>query len=241
MSTLIYCIKTVGQAWDDLSDATKESLVGWLEPPTPDDEASHLRYEAISQGLGYSPFTGQIVALAIYDIVRATGVVYYDGVGDGVRTERENFIYKERTEATLLSEFWEGVRSYDVFVSYNGRRFAAPYLLHRSAIHSLRPSRNLLEGRYPQQQLSCRHVDLQDEFSFYGALSHRPSLQVAGEAYGVIPPGRIMLTLAATEDLYDNGQYSAIAEAAAKEVMAIAALYERWQQHLNFVPLPGEL
>ncbi|MEZ4195224.1 MAG: ribonuclease H-like domain-containing protein [Candidatus Paceibacterota bacterium] len=125
------------------------------------------------------------MAIGIYDVERRRGVVYYQGEGTETDEVVDDYTLKVRTEAQMLSEFWEGAKHYDTFVTFNGRSFDVPFLLHRSVVNEVTPSKNLMEGRYPYQQKSCRHVDLQDELTFFGAMSKRPSLHLFCRAYGM--------------------------------------------------------
>jgi len=68
----------------------------------------------------------------------------------------------------MLENFWNGAKSYQEFISFNGRGFDVPFLMIRSAIHKIIPSKDLMHGRYLYQQLSnAKHIDLFDQLTFY--------------------------------------------------------------------------
>jgi 3'-5' exonuclease len=187
------------------------------------------------EGLGFSPLTGQLVALGLYDLERAKGVVYYVGRGDEEDFTEEGYSFRQRSEKDILADFWEGAKSYDTFVTFNGRGFDVPFLFHRSAIHGIRPTKNLLEGRYPYQQKSCRHVDLQDELTFYGAMSRRPSLHLFCRAYGIeSPKGEVSGDDVA--ELFREKKFRDIASYNAKDVVATTELYLKWRDYFRFKP-----
>ncbi|MEY2665647.1 MAG: hypothetical protein RLZZ480_752, partial [Candidatus Parcubacteria bacterium] len=180
MATLVFDIETVGEAWETFDDYTKKSLLGSFERR--DVPVSSER--ELQNQLGLSPFTGSIVSVAMYDIERRRGAVYF--VSDVADTFTEgDFVCKCRTEKEILEDFWEGARSYDVFVSFNGRAFDVPFLIHRSLAHDVTPSVSFSQSRYVSRQQLPYHVDLMDEFSFYGAMSKRPSLHLLCRTYGI--------------------------------------------------------
>lgn len=233
MSTLIFDIETVGEEYEALDDTTKEVLTRWAQKTAKTDEEYSLLETDIKNGLGFSPLTGYIVAIGLYDLERARGVVYYTGVAGERDIEEGDFIYKERSEEAMLREFWEGAAKYDTFVTYNGRAFDAPFLMHRSAVSHLKPTKNLLEGRYPYQQKSCRHVDLQDELTFYGAMQRRPSLHLFCRAFGITSPkGEVSGDDVAS--LFAAKQFTNIARYNSRDVIATTALYKKWLEYYDF-------
>jgi DNA polymerase elongation subunit (family B) len=228
MSTLIFDIETVGEDWSDLDQVTKESLLRYANRVAKSEGERLLLEKDIKEGLGFSPLTGRVVALGLYDLERSKGVVYYTSAnksqGDIIDGE---YTYKVRSEKELLEEFWQGAEHYNTFITFNGRAFDAPFLFHRSAVYGIRPTKNLLEGRYPSQQKTVRHVDLQDELTFFGAMSRRPSLHLFCRAYGIdSPKGEVSGD--AVAKLYKDGEYLTIARYNAKDVTATTELYKKW-------------
>lgn len=228
MSTLIFDIETVGENWDELDEVTKYSLLRYVSRVAKNTDEKIVLEKDIKEGLGFSPLTGRIVALGLFDLERDKGVVYYTGPKEKEPDREENgYTYKVRSEEGLLAEFWQGAEHYDTFVTFNGRAFDAPFLFHRSAIYGIRPSKNLLEGRYPNQQKTVRHVDLQDELTFFGAMNRRPSLHLFCRAYGMeSPKGEVCGDDVAK--LYQNGEFLTIAKYNARDVLATTELYKKW-------------
>ncbi len=233
MKTLIFDIETVGEDWVSLDEVTKSSLTRWADRSAKNKDERKALQTDIESGLGFSPLTGFVVAIGIYDLERKAGVIYYTGNGSKEDDQVGEFTYKQRNEQQMLEEFWEGAKHYDTFVTFNGRGFDVPFLYHRSVANSIKPSQNLLEGRYPYQQKSCRHVDLQDELTFFGAMQRRPSLHLFCRAFGIeSPKGEVGGDDVA--ELYYDGNLRAIAEYNAKDVVATTALYKKWLEYLNF-------
>jgi DNA polymerase elongation subunit (family B) len=227
MATLIFDIETVGEEWSMLDKTTQNSLTRWVDRSAKTPSDRQVLQSDIEAGLGFSPLTGFVVAIGLYDLERAKGVVYYQGLGTETDEIVGDYTYKSRTETDMLAEFWEGARHYDTFVTFNGRCFDAPFLIHRSIAKGIVPTKNLLEGRYPYQQKGCRHVDLQDELTFFGAMSRRPSLHLFCRAYGIeSPKGEVGGDDVAV--LFHTGKFADIADYNARDVTATTTLYKKW-------------
>lgn len=230
MATLVFDIETVGEDWESLDDTTKKVLTRWVDRTARTSEERALGYRDIQEGLGFSPLTGEIVAIGLYDVERAQGVVYYRGeVEEDV--DHENFILKSRTEKEMLEDFWEGAKSYDTFVTFNGRGFDIPFLNIRSVTHGIRPTQQLLSGRYLYQQKHVRHVDLQDQLTFYGATRRKPPLHVFCRAFGIQSPKDGMEGDDIAE-LFRMKKFRDIATYNARDVVATTELYKKWLKHL---------
>jgi 3'-5' exonuclease len=187
MATLIFDIETIADSWESFDISTKQSLTRWIEQSTKTKDEYDRALEKMKQQLGFSPLTGSIVSLGMYDLERRLGAVYYIGDGSGGSFAEDDFTFKERNEKELLEDFWEGARSYDVFVTFNGRAFDIPFLLHRSVVHGVQPTVDLLGSRYLNRQVLPYHVDLLDELTFYGAMKRQP-LHMYCRAYGIESP-----------------------------------------------------
>jgi len=230
MATLVLDIETVGTPWNTLDGVTQGVLTRWIERTSTNDSERKERVETLKNELGFSPLTGEIVALGVYDVERELGAVYVQG--DTLpEIEFDGFTLKSCSEKELLEDFWESARSYDVFVTFNGRSFDLPFILHRSVVHGVMPSVEIMRKRYLTQQSAPYHIDLQDELTFYGAMSKRPSLHMFCQAYGIISPKQgVDGDMVAT--LFKNQEYSDIAKYNAGDVRATAELYRRWYQYL---------
>jgi DNA polymerase elongation subunit (family B) len=230
MSTLIFDIETVGENWADFDAVTKKSLAQWIETSARNEPEKTTLMTALKDQLGFSPLTGQIVSLAGYDLERELGVVYYLGQGNEPDFTDDAFVYKQRTETELLEDFWESARSYDTFVTFNGRQFDVPFLLLRSIAQAVRPTVTFTTKRYLSQQSSPYHVDLQDELSFYGA-TRRSQLHLYCRAFSITSP-KTEVSGNEVAELYHQGRFREIATYNAKDVVATTALYKKWLRYL---------
>ena len=184
MPRLIFDIETVGVEFDSLDSKSQELLLRFAE--TPED------IEAVKEGLGFSPLTGQVVAIGVLNPETAKGAVYFlDPEGESESREDGNVRYvPHKTEKDLLKSFWDAAAHYDQFITFNGRGFDAPYLMIRSAINKIKPAKNLMTYRYESEQYGkiITHLDLLDRLTFFGAVRRKGGLHMWCRAFGIKSP-----------------------------------------------------
>ncbi len=232
MATLIFDIETIGESWETMDTNTQEVLSRWIHKTTKTKTEEESQLTDLKEGLGFSPLTGKIVAIGVYDLERKQGAVYYTGEGRESDEEVGGYVLKQRTEKEMLEDFWEGAKSYDTFVTFNGRSFDVPFLLHRSVVQGVMPTCDLIEGRYLYQQKGVHHVDLQDQLTFYGAMFKKPSLHLFCRAYGILSPKSEGISGDDVALLFKEKKFHDIARYNARDVTATTALYEKWLMYL---------
>jgi uncharacterized protein YprB with RNaseH-like and TPR domain len=235
--SLIFDIETVGEEFSNLDETTKQSLTRWIRREAGEDQGKYnFMQKDLEEGLGFSPLTGEIVAIGVFDTEKNKGVVYYQSPDQKEEEYREeNFIFKAMTEEQMLKNFWQGVMNYREFVSFNGRSFDVPFLQLRSAIHDIKPSKDLLSNRYlSNQHYAAKHIDLLDQLTFYGAARRRGSLHLYCRAFGINSPKALGITGDDVGRLFHEKKYKDIAEYNSWDLIAIWELYKRWQTNLNF-------
>lgn len=233
MATLIFDIETIGESWEAMDTTTQTVLSRWIHKTAKTKNEEQSQLTDLKEGLGFSPLTGKIVAIGVYDLERKQGAVYYTGLGTEVDEEVDSYMLKQRTEKEMLEDFWEGAKSYDTFVTFNGRGFDVPFLLHRSIACGVMPTCDLMAGRYLYQQKTVKHVDLQDQLTFYGAMFKKPSLHLFCRAYGIESPKSEGVSGDDVATLFANRQFKDIARYNAHDVTATAILYEKWLMYLG--------
>ncbi|MDO8463454.1 MAG: ribonuclease H-like domain-containing protein [bacterium] len=86
-------------------------------------------------------------------------------------------------EATLLRAFWDDLAHYAQIITFNGRSFDGPFVMLRSLIVGVVPSRNLAGPRYDDA-----HIDLADRLTFFGATRDRYTLDFWCRRLGIASP-----------------------------------------------------
>lgn len=237
MSYLIFDIETIGKNYEDFDKADREYFKQWAERDSQSEEEFERELDKIKKGLPFSPFLGEIVAIAMSDD-NGAGAVYFrnDGAKKNKVSDFEdgNITYRVGSEKEILEMFWEAARNYMTFVTFNGRGFDAPYLMIRSAVHGLRPSRNLMPPRYmSQQKYGPQHIDLADQLTFYSA-TRRSSLHFVTKAFGIESPKEGDITGEEVPKAFREGRYEEIARYCMADVIATKKLFEYWNKFLNF-------
>ena len=187
---LIIDIETIGEDFDSLDSATQENLTQWIRKESDSDDDYERALTELKGRMGFSPLTGEIVAIGVLDYYKDSGVVYFQAPGEKFEERAENGItFKQSSEKDMLQKFWDGARQYDYFITFNGRAFDVPFLMTRSAIHGIRPTKDLMRGRYVyQHNADAIHIDLFDQLTYYGAVRKKGGLHLWSRAFGIESP-----------------------------------------------------
>jgi 3'-5' exonuclease len=234
--SLIFDIETIGFEYNELDEVTQNNLIRWIRREAADDENRYnVLFQDLKDGLGFSPLTGEIVAIGVYDTEKDKGVIYYQ-TPESIENERqeENFIFKPRTEREMLLLFWEGIKNYKETVSFNGRSFDVPFLMIRSAVYRIRPSVNLMTSRYGVSRFnSPRHIDLLDALTWYGAVRRKGNLHLYCRALGIKSPKSEGITGDDVGRLFKEKKYNEIARYNSGDLVATTELYKIWKNYLD--------
>lgn len=236
MPKLIFDIETIGENFDSLDETTQDILTRWLKKEAADEEDYRLALENLKNDLGFSPLTGEIVVIGVLDAEKNKGVVYFQAPGEKIKEFEENNIkFKQTTEKEMLENFWQGAKQYDEFISFNGRQFDVPFLMIRSAVHKIKPSKDLMSNRYlNNQKFGATHVDLIDQLSFYGAVKRKGSLHLWSRVFGIKSPKADGITGDDVSRLFREKKFLDIARYNVNDLKATKELYEAWQNYLRF-------
>jgi len=239
--SLIFDIETIGEDWEDINSQTQDSLTRWIKREAGEEEGKYnVMLTDLKEGLGFSPLTGEIVAIGIYDDEKDKGVVYFSASSVDKQPDEEmkewvdgKFTFKPKTEKEMLADFWQGAKNYGELVSFNGRSFDVPFLLIRSAVHKIKPTINLMSNRYLGSQYGVRHIDLLDQLSFYGAVRRKGNLHLYCRAFSIKSPKAGGITGDDVGRLFKNGGYKKIAEYNSWDLIATAELYKIWKEYIQ--------
>lgn len=233
---LVLDIETVGEDFDSLDKATKENLTHWIKKESESEEEYRQSLEELKGRLGFSPLTAEIAAIGVLDCGKDEGVVYYQAPGEKAKESKEgNMTFKPYPEKEMLEKFWEGAKSYNYFITFNGRAFDIPFLMIRSAIHGVKPTKDLMRGRYfSQQNFDAVHVDLFDQFTFFGAVRRKGSLHLWSRAFGITSPKAGGVTGDDVGRLFAEKRFLELAKYNAGDLRATKELHDRWENYLKF-------
>ncbi len=224
MSRIVFDIETAGQDFESLDPETREYLLKWTE--TEDDVVK------VKESLSFFPQTGEIVAIGMLNPDTSRGAVYFQCPDHSVSAFENNGIaFEPATEKGILEHFWATVNKYSQIITFNGRGFDCPYILVRTAVHQIRPTRELMPNRY-----NSEHLDLFDRLSFFGASKKKFNLDTWCRTFKIKSPKSEGITGYQIKELFDSGQYKDIATYCAGDLFATRDLLFVWERHIKFPP-----
>lgn len=233
---LAFDIETIGINFDSLDETSKSVFFDKAEKASDKEGGDKNKIlEDLKEMMCLSPLTGEIAAIGVLDTDNMKGAVYFQSPDkDFEEVEEDGCKLKAMSEKEMLIKFWELCEKYQEFATYNGRGFDVPYLMIRSAVHEIKPSKNLLSNRYLfSQKFDSKHVDLMDQLSFYGAIWEKPKLHLVCRAFGVKSPKEDGVAGDDVGRLFKEKKYLEIAKYNVRDIKATAELYNIWNKYLN--------
>jgi hypothetical protein len=222
MSRIIVDIETVGKDFASLDKETQEYLLRWTGT---EDEVQEVK-----ESLSFYPLTGEVVAIGMLNPDSGKGAVYFQTPNDSLLPfEEEGITFQTGPEKEILRKFWDLIKGYDQIVTFNGRSFDCPFILIRSAVHKIRPSRDLMPNRY-----NGSHIDLLDQLTFYGASRRKFSLDMWCRTFGIKSPKSGGITGYDVKDLYLSGRYIDLAKYCLGDLRATRELLTYWEGYIRF-------
>jgi len=221
INKVVFDIETLGFPFDSFDNAQQEYLLKFART---DEE----REEAIAK-LSLTPYTARVLAIGMVNPDTRQGKVFFQGEGLAAEFVDDGLVQLiPCSEREILEHFWKSIIHYKQIVTFNGRGFDCPFVMARSALLSVKPSRNLMGNRYAVND----HCDLLDQLTFYGA-TRKFNLDFYCRAFGIPSPKEGGITGQDMARLYGEKRYREIAEYCLGDVKATAALYAQWAEYLN--------
>lgn len=222
MNRVIFDIETVGKDFESLDTPVQEYLLRYAE--TENDR------EEIKDRLSFYPLTAEIVAIGILEPESEKGYVYFQTTGAPLLPfEEDNIVYESGTEYSIIDKFWHKIRHYRQFITFNGRGFDCPFIMIRSAVNKIKPTRDLMPSRYADT-----HIDLLDQLTFFGASRRKFSLDMWCRTFGIKSPKSDGITGYEVKDLFKSGRSLDIARYCVGDLKATRELLHCWENYIRF-------
>ena len=223
MSKIVIDIETVGQDFELLDDLGKEYFLKFAKT---DQEILEAK-----ESLSFYPVTAQIVAIGMLEVQSEKAFVYYQNAdGKPEKFTEGETVFIAGKEKDILTHFWSQLKNYQQFVTFNGRTFDCPFLMIRSSINGIRPTRNLMPYRYAHSE----HVDVSDQLTFYDAMRRKFSLHMWCRAFGIPSPKVDGMTGHEVKNLFKDGRYKDIAKYCLGDIRATKELFKYWDKYIKF-------
>lgn len=221
MNRVVFDIETLGFPFESYDEAQQEYLLKFAKN-------EEEREEAI-QRLSLTPFTAQVLCIGMLNPDTKQGKVFFQAEGLESTLIDEGLVQLiPCTEAEILAHFWKSIIHYKQIITFNGRGFDCPFVMARSALLGVKPTRNLMGNRYAVND----HCDLLDQLTFYSAM-RKFSLDFYCKTFGIKSPKESGVTGLDMGRLFGEKKYREIAEYCLGDVKATAELYRRWAEYLN--------
>ncbi len=223
MAKIVFDIETVGGDFDNLDELSKEYFLKFAD--------TNEKIEEVKNSLSFYPLTAQIVTIAMVEVESEQGAVYFQNGEKGLEKFSQGPVtFLSANEKEILNHFWNQLQRYDQFVTFNGRVFDCPFIMLRSAIHKIRPTKNLMPYRYNYNS----HIDLADQMTFYDALRRRFNLHLWCKAFGIKSPKADGISGLQVKELFKQERYLDIAQYCLEDVHATKEMYFYWDKYLKF-------
>jgi len=225
---LVFDIETVGCEFETLSESQQEFLLRVSEKEPNIEQREKLKDDAIRY-LSLYPLTAKVVAIGMLNTETEHSMVLFEGNDTKEwQSEETGVKYSSYSEAEMLTLFWEYAKKADSVVSFNGRNFDIPFLMIRSAILKIKPSRNFIKKRYDNKS----HIDLLEVLTNYGT-TKKFNLDFYCKSFGIESPKSHGVSGMDVKQLYAAGKIEEIATYCAHDVEATFQLYKIWNEFLN--------
>jgi 3'-5' exonuclease len=228
MRKIVFDIETSSFPIETLSESQQEYILRYAEKEKDEYSRVEKKEEAVRY-LSLYPFTAKVVAIGIYDVNKEKSFVYYENAEEEEWSSGEkNVTYKGLPEAEMLRSFWRVADAADQVISFNGRCFDVPFLMFRSALNKIKPSKNLLGNRFDKNI----HIDLLEQFTCFG-ITRKFNLDFYCHAFGIKSPKSKEVSGMEVKNLYEAGKIKDIAVYCGDDIYATYELYKIWDEYLN--------
>jgi DNA polymerase elongation subunit (family B) len=239
---LAFDIETVPLPWESFSESQQEYIIRRAE--TEEDE------QRMKDEMALTPLTAQVICIGMQMIeenndgsfeIKNKAAYAVDNTLDDETKNTETLALGDTcyltSEKRMLEDFWKILAKYPKInlVSFNGRNFDAPFVMLRSGILKVKPSRNIMSGTKFNYQ---NHIDLIDELtffspSFYGA-TKRFNFDFYARTFGIKSPKSEDIDGSKVKEYFAEGRILEIADYCLRDVTATWELYLHWREYLAF-------
>lgn len=219
MKEFVFDIETAGYEWSSIDEGTRAALLKKYD--TEEDARKQL---------GLNPLISKIIVISVLDIEKKLIMSFVESEESGLFAHAEEvekqgefeIVYRRGDERTILENFWKLIEKSRRYITFNGRHFDIPFIIYRSMIHNIKPTRKLMTNRYH----SDTHFDIYDQLTFYSA-AYGHSLEMWCNSMGITNPKEKGIDGSKVGQYYRDGKIMEIAQYCNRDVIATGELYER--------------
>lgn len=225
---LIFDIETVSYEFETLTESQQEFIQRYAEKEIDEEKKEKMKDESI-RFLSLYPLTAKVVAIGMLNSETEHSMVLYEGSEtEEWESEERDVKYCSYSEADMLQHFWQYAKKADAVITFNGRNFDIPFIMMRSAILKIKPTRNFIKNRYDSKS----HIDLLEKMTFYG-ITKKFNLDFYCNSFGIESPKSHGVSGMDVKELYSAGKIKEIATYCGHDVKATYEIYKIWDEYLN--------
>lgn len=221
-------IETTAFSFESLSESQQEFILRNAEQEKDENLKNEKRDEAIRY-LSLYPFTAKVISIGLYSVEAEKSLVMFESE-ESIEWQNEDkqIKYKGMPENEMLEQFWAMAKKIDQIITFNGRNFDLPFLILRSALLKVKPSKNFIVNRYD----TSVHIDLLDQLTFYGSVK-KFNLDFYCRSFGIESPKSKGVTGMEVKELYNAGRIKDIAIYCGEDIRATYELYKIWKEFID--------
>jgi hypothetical protein len=232
-------VEAVGCPWDSLSGEEIDYLAKRVARQRGLADWGDSEFEEAKQRLALSGLTGELAIIGMLNVDTGKGRLLFTPPSNSIvtaspivpafmediaaHTEGRVMGQVFSSEAMLLAGFWDALGTFDQIITYNGRNYDGPFLMHKSFLHGVPITRNLVPSRFDDS-----HIDLCDRLAFFGA-TRAVSLDFLCRRVGIPSPKQSM-SGKDVEHEWRAGNCAAIGRYNVHDLIATARLFTRYAE-----------
>jgi DNA polymerase elongation subunit (family B) len=220
---VILDIETVGVDWDALEKDTQDYLLKYAD--------TEQKVEETKRRLGLWAPLSKVVIIGLLNPVTNRAMILSENSPDKIPADGQHGdVYVSHfvgDEAAILKKFWELIPRYTQYITFNGKGFDCPFLMLRSLIQGITPSRNLDTKRFSISP----HCDLLEVLTFFGA-ARKFTLQFWCQTLGIANPKAQFGDGSQVQEAYKAGKMKELIDYNLADLMATAQLYRMVEERL---------
>jgi len=237
-------IETIPLPFEQLDESQQEYLIRGAN--------TLEEIEKRKREMALSPLTGQIITIGLkvfqhnydknnngtFELLSSGALILNPELSEDkeiIQKEEDGDIFVYASEARILQMFWDVLKKYkkSTLISFNGRNFDAPYVMLRSALLGVVPTRNIMAGtKYSYSD----HIDLMDELTFHNPNSYtatrRYNFNFYAISFGIESPKSQGIDGANVYEYFLSQEYDTIAKYCLRDVEATWKLFLRIKDFL---------
>lgn len=216
-SKVVLDIETIGLDWDTLPPGARGYLLQRAE--------TEEEVEKTKNSLPLWAPTAKVVVIGLLNPLTNKAMILSEGSPEETPADGRHgqFLVSHfrGDEGAILAKFWELIPSYNHYITFNGKGFDCPFLMLRSLILGINPTRNLDTRRYSIYP----HCDLLEVLSAFGAV-RKFTLRFWCQTLGIEDPKAQFGEGSQVQKAYQEGRMEEIIDYNLADLVATARLYQ---------------